>query len=143
MTFKFFTSVYRLPFFIFLTFGLLLGCGNSHELSEEQFDKTIMLVESEKGAPRDWMTLREWKDKMATLPKILEVEEHFSRDGKSFGFQIEIQDKDEDLVFLFEEKEGKLHPSHIGGDSGVVRVKSGMGKMIAAVMIKGTIATKA
>ena len=139
---KIFIEKYRALLFFFLAPSLLMGCGDSRKLSEEQLDITIMLVESERGAPQDWMTLREWKEKMASQPKIIGVEDHFSRDGKSFGFQIEIQDKDEDLVFMFEEKKGKLHPSHIGGDDGVVRVKSGMGKMLAAAMIKGTVVTK-
>lgn len=139
---KIFAMGHRSPFFLFLAFGLLMGCGDSRELTDEQLDGTIMLVESERGEPQDWMTLREWKDKLASQPKVEEVEDHFSRDGKSFGLEIEIQDKDEDLVFLFEEREGKLHPSHIGGEDGVVRVKSGMGKFLAAAMIKGSIATK-
>jgi hypothetical protein len=142
MNVKTFAIGYRTPLFLFLTLGLLMGCGDSRELTEEQLDGTIMLVESERGEPQDWMTLREWKDKLASQPKVVEVEDHFSRDGKSFGFQIEIQDKDEDLVFMFSPKDGKLHPSHIGGDDGVVRVKSSMGKMLAAAMIKGTIAAK-
>ncbi len=136
---KAFTVWNRNPFFLFLVLSLLMGCGDSRELSEEQLNGTIMLVASERGEPQDWMTLREWKDKLATQPKVLEVEDHFSRNGKSFGFQIEIQDKDEDLVFMFEQKEGKLHPSYIGGDDGVVRVKSGRGKLMAAAMIKASI----
>jgi hypothetical protein len=140
MNVKAFTVTY--PTFLFLTLTLLMGCGDSRQLSEEQLDTTIILVVSERGAPQDWMTLREWKEKLASQPKVVEVEDHFSRDGKSFGFQIEIQDKDEDLVFMFEQKEGKLHPSHIGGDDGVVRVKSAMGKFLAAAMIKGTVAAK-
>lgn len=137
-----FVAGYRIPFFLFITLGLLIGCGGSRELTEEQLDGTIMLVESERGEPQDWMTLREWKDKLATQPKVEEVEDHFSRDGKSFGLQIEIQDKDEDLVFMFSEKEGKLHPSHVGGEDGVVRVKSGIGKLLTATMIKSTVAQK-
>ncbi len=139
---KAFTVWNRNPFFLFLALSLLMGCGDSRELSEEQLNGSIMLVASERGEPQDWMTLREWKDKLATQPKVLEVEDHFSRNGKSFGFQIEIQDKDEDLVFMFEQKEGKLHPSHIGGEDGVVRVKSGMGKLMAAAMINGSIVVK-
>jgi len=127
---------------LFLTLGFLVGCGDSRKLSEEQLDTTIMLVASERGTPQDWMTLREWKEKLVSQPKVVEVEDHFSRNGKSFGFQIEIQDKDEDLVFMFEQTENKLHPSHIGGDDGVVRIKSGMGKFLAASMIKGTVASK-
>ena len=142
MNVKTFTAEYRISCFLLLILALLIGCGDSRELSEDQLNSTIMLVASERSQPQDWMTLREWKDKMASQPKILEVEDHFSRDGKSFGFQIEIQDKDEELVFMFEEISGKLHPSHIGGDDGVVRVKSGMGKVLAAAMIKGTIAVK-
>jgi len=142
MSVKTFTAEYRISCFLLLILALLIGCGDSRELSEDQLNSTIMLVASERSQPQDWMTLREWKDKMASQPKILEVEDHFSRDGKSFGFQIEIQDKDEELVFMFEETSGKLHPSHIGGDNGVVRVKSGMGKFLAAAMIKGTIAIK-
>lgn len=139
MNVKTFTVAYPT---LLLALALLTGCGDSRKLSEEQLDTTIMLAQSERGAPQDWMTLREWKGEMASQPKIMEVEDHFSRDGKSFGFQIEIQDKDEDLVFMFEQKEGKLHPSYIGGDDGVVRVKSGIGKFLAAAMIKGTVATK-
>jgi hypothetical protein len=132
----------RTPFFLFLALGLLAGCGDSRQLTEDQLNGTIMLVESERGAPQDWITLREWKDKLVFQPNVVEVEDHFSRDGKYFGLQIEIQDKDEDLVFMFEPKEGKLHPSHIGGEDGVVRVKSGMGKFMAAAMIKASIALK-
>jgi len=142
MSTKTFTAGFRAPLFIFLALALMVGCGDSRQLSDEQLDRTIMLVESERGAPQDWMTLREWKDKLVSQPKVLEVEDHFSRDGKSFGFEIEIQDKDEDLVFMFQEINGKLHPSHIGGDDGVVRVSSGMGKFLAAAMIKGTVAAK-
>ena len=133
---------YRTFPLLFLALGLLMGCGDSRELSEEQLDGTIMLVASERGEPQDWMTLREWKDKLASHPKVVEVEDHFSRDGKSFGLQIEIQDKDEDLVFMFKPIEGKLHTSHIGGEDGVVRVKSGIGKFLASAMIKGTVAVK-
>ena len=133
---------YRTLLFLFLTLGLLMGCGDSRELSEDQLNGTIMLVESERGQPQDWMTLREWKDKLASQPKVVEVEDHFSRDGKSFGFQIEIQDKSEDLIFMFKPKEGTLHISHMGGEDGVVRVQSGIGKVMAAVMIKGTVAMK-
>ena len=140
MKVKILTVWYLTPLFLFLTLGSLIGCGDSRQLTEEQLDGTIMLVESERGAPQDWMTLREWKDKLASRPKVVEVEDHFSRNGTSFGLQIEVQDKDEDLVFMFEQKEGKLHPSHIGGEDGVVRVKSGMGKLMAAAMIKGTVA---
>ena len=142
MNVKAFTVWNRTPFPLFLALALLIGCGDSRELSEDQLNSTIMLVASERGAPQDWITLREWKDKLAAVSDVIEVEDHFSRDGKSFGFQIEIQDKDEDLVFMFELKDGKLHPSHIGGDNGVVRVKSGMGQMIASVMIKGSVAQK-
>ena len=142
MSTKTFSAGFQAPLFISLTLALMVGCGDSRELSDEQLDRTIMLVESERGAPQDWMTLREWKDKLALQPKVVEVEDHFPSRGKSFGLEIEIQDKDEDLVFLFEERDGKLHPSHIGGDDGVVRVSSGMGKLLAATMIKGTIAAK-
>ena len=142
MSIKTFAVGYRIPLFLFLTLALLIGCGDSRELSEDQLNGTIMLVASERGAPQDWITLREWRDKLASQPKVVEVEDHFSRDGKSFGLQIEIKDKDEDLVFMFEQKEGKLHPSHIGGEDGVVRVKSGMGKFMAAAMIKGSVGQK-
>ena len=142
MSTKTLTAGYRAPLFIFLALALMAGCGDSRQLSDEQLDRTIMLVESERGAPQDWMTLREWKDKLALQPKVVEVEDHFPSRGKSFGFEIEIQDKDEDLVFMFQEINGKLHPSHIGGDDGVVRVSSGMGKFLAAAMIKGTVAAK-
>ena len=142
MSIKTFTAGYRAPLFISLILALMVGCGDSRELSDEQLDRTIMLVESERGAPQDWMTLREWKDKLALQPTVVEVEDHFPSRGKSFGLEIEIQDKDEDLVFLFEERDGKLHPSHIGGEDGVVRVSSGMGKLLAAAMIKGTVTAK-
>lgn len=142
MSVKAFTAGYRGFVFLFLTLGFLIGCGDSRQLSEEQLNGTIMLVASERGEPQQWITLREWKDQLGLQPKVIEVEDHFSRNGKNFGLQIEIQDKDEDLVFLFEHKEGKLYPSHIGGDNGVVRVKSGVGKFLAASMIKGTIGLK-
>ena len=142
MSIKTFAVGYRIPFFLSLALVLLNGCGDSRELSEDQLNGTIMLVESERGAPQDWMTLRDWKDKLASHPKILEVEDHFSRDGKYFGLQIEVQDKDEEFVFMFEQREGKLHVSHMGGDDGVVRVKSGMGKLMAAAMIKNSLAMK-
>jgi hypothetical protein len=143
MKVKALTVWYRTPLFLFLALGLLIGCGDSRQLTEEQLDGTIMLVESERGAPQDWITLREWKDKLTSQPKVVEVADHFSRNGKNFGLQIEIRDKDEDLVFMFEQKEGKLHPSHIGGEDGVVRVKSGMGKFMAAAMIKASIGVSA
>jgi hypothetical protein len=142
MSVKAFINKYRISLFLSLILAPLIGCGDSRELTEDQLNGTIMLVASERGQPQDWMTLREWKDKLATQPKVVEVEDHFSRDGKSFGFQLEIEDKDEDLVFMFTQQEGKLHVSHIGGDDGVVRVKSGIGKFLAAAMIKGTIAMK-
>ena len=142
MNVKTFAVGYRTPLFLLLIPALLIGCGDSPELSQDQLNSTIMLVASERSQPQDWMTLGEWKDKLASQPKIVGVEDHLSRDGKYFGFQIEIQDKDEELVFMFEQREGKLHVSHMGGDDGVVRVKSGMGKFMAAAMIKGTIAMK-
>jgi len=142
MNVKTFAVGYRTPLFLLLILALLIGCGDSRELTEQQLDGTIMLVASERSQPQDWMTLGEWKDKLASQPKIVGVEDHFSRDGKYFGLQIEVQDKDEELVFMFEQREGKLHVSHMGGDDGVVRVKSGIGKFLAAAMIKGSIGLK-
>lgn len=142
MSIKTFAAGNRIALFLFFILISLMGCGDSRELTEDQLDSTIMLVESQGGAPQDWMTLREWKEKLVSEPRIVEVVDHFSPDGKNFGLQIEIQDGNEDLVFMFEQIEGKLHLSHVGGEYSVIRVKSGPAKFLGAAMVKGTVPAK-
>ncbi len=116
---------------------VLAGCGESRSIAEADLDIPIMLKKTERGEPQAWMTLREWKERLAENPKI-EVEERFSRDGEKFGLMIEFEDNPDEVVVLFEKRDEKLHPSLIGSDGNLLRVKSNVGQLMAAVMVKTT-----
>jgi len=115
-----------------------LGC-DSRQISDADLDSTIMLVETKNGEPQEWISLRQWKNKMILHPNIDDVEERFSRDGKSLGMEFDVESKGERMVVMFEPREGKLYPSHFGSEGDVLRVKSNMGQMMVTIIVKSSV----